>query len=92
LQLERGKLYCTKVDERVNELSLGMEEYLKSLVPAEETENSAALVGPSDISVKQLKLLPVVDQVRNLLREGTFEGRCTAVVTSCMKLNCACKI
>lgn len=73
LQLERGKLYCTRVDERVNELSLGVEEYLKYLVPVEETENSAALAGPSDMSLSRLKLLPVVDQVRNLLREGTLE-------------------
>jgi hypothetical protein len=78
LQLERGKLYCTSIDERVNELSLGVEEYLKYLVPAEETENSAALAGSSDISLSRLKLLPVVDQVRNLLKEGMFEIRCTA--------------
>jgi hypothetical protein len=73
LQLERGKLYCTKIDERLNELSLGVEEYLKYLVSVEETEESAALAGPSNTSLSQLKLLPVVDQVRNLLREGTLE-------------------
>jgi hypothetical protein len=78
LQLERGKLYCTKIDERVNELSLGVEEYLKYLVPVEEMENSAALAGPSDISLSHLKLLPIVDQVRNLLKEGMFEIWCTA--------------
>ncbi|PNF16672.1 hypothetical protein B7P43_G05410 [Cryptotermes secundus] len=69
-ELERGKLYCTKVDERVNELSLGVEEYLKYLVPIEETENPSALAGRSDMSLSHLKLLPVVDQVRNLLREA----------------------
>jgi hypothetical protein len=73
LQLERGKLYCTKIDERVNELSLGVDEYLKYLVPVEEPESLAALSGPADISLKELKLLPVVDQVRKLLREGTLD-------------------
>jgi hypothetical protein len=70
LQLERGKLYCTKVDERVSELNLAVDEYLKYLVPMEEPESLAALAGRAEMSLKELKLLPVVDQVRNLLREG----------------------
>jgi len=68
LQLERGKLYCTRVDERVNELSLGVKEYMKNLVPEEEMEQAAA---SSDfVSHSSLMQLPVVDQVRTLLREG----------------------
>jgi hypothetical protein len=71
LQLERGKLYCTRVDERVNELSLGVKEYMKSLVPEEDTEEAAA---SSDVmSRSTLTQLPAVDQVRTLLREGRVE-------------------
>jgi hypothetical protein len=85
LQLERGKLYCTKVDERVNELSLAVDEYLKYLVPEEEPESLAALPGCAEMSLKELKLLPVVDQVRNLLREGKFS--CTEAACS-TELHC----
>ena len=68
LQLERGKLYCTRVDERANELSLGVKEYMKNLVPVEEMEQEAA---SSDVmSRSSLTQLPIVDQVRTLLREG----------------------
>jgi hypothetical protein len=68
LQLERGKLYCTRVDERVNELSLGAKEYMKNLVPVEEMEQAAA---SSDVmSRSSMTQLPAVDQVRTLLREG----------------------
>jgi hypothetical protein len=68
LQLERGKLYCTRVDERVNELSLGVNEYMKNLVPVEEMEQAAA---SSDfMSRSSLTQLPIVDQVRTLLKEG----------------------
>ena len=61
-------MYCTKVDERVNELSIGVKEYMKNLVPVEEMEQGAA---SSDvISHSSLTQLLVVDQVRTLLREG----------------------
>lgn len=76
LQLERGKLYCAKADERVNELSLGVKEYMKYLVPTEETMDTAVLSPSSNvISLSSLRLLPVVDQVRSLLKDGTFEMR-----------------
>ena len=68
LQLERGKLYCTRVEERANELSLGVKEYMKNLVPVEETEQ--ADTSSDFLSHTSLKQLPVVDQVRTLLREG----------------------
>jgi hypothetical protein len=71
LQLERGKLYCTKVDERVNELSLGVKEYMKNLVPAEDMEQEAA---SSDVmSRSTLIQMPAVDHVRALLREGRIK-------------------
>jgi hypothetical protein len=66
-------LYCTKVDERVNELSLGVTEYMKYLVPVEEMELAAA---SSDImSRSSLTQLPAVEQVRTLLREGMLRMR-----------------
>jgi len=68
LQLERGKLYCTKVDERVNELSLGVKEYMKNLVPVEEMEQ--ADVSSDFVSHSSLTQMPAVDKVRTLLREG----------------------
>jgi hypothetical protein len=71
LQLERQKLYCVKADERVNELSLGVNEYLKYLVPLEEIADSVeSSQSPNIISLSSLKLLPLVDQVRSLLRDG----------------------
>ena len=71
LQLERGKLYCTRVDERVNELSLGVKEYMDSLVPAEEMEHADV---PSDVTSRSsLTQLPAVDQVRTLLKEGMLK-------------------
>jgi hypothetical protein len=74
--LERGKLYCVKADERVNELSLGMNEYLKYLVPGEEAADSVvSSQSPDIISLSSLKLLPLVDQVRSLLRDGRLEVR-----------------
>jgi hypothetical protein len=52
----------------VNELSLGVKEYMKNLVPVEEMEQAAAL---SDVmSRSSLAQLSAVDQVRTLLREG----------------------
>ena len=61
-------MYCTRVDERANELSLGVKEYMKNLVPVEEMEQEAA---SSDVmSRSSLTQLPIVDQVRTLLREG----------------------
>jgi hypothetical protein len=71
LQLERGKLYCSRVDERVNELSLGVKEYMKNLVPAEDVEQVAA---SSDVmSHSTLIQMPAVDHVRILLREGRMK-------------------
>jgi len=52
----------------VNELSLGVNEYMKNLVPVEEMEQAAA---SSDVmSRSSLTQLSAVDQVRTLLREG----------------------
>jgi DNA-directed RNA polymerase-3 subunit RPC5 len=67
-ELERGKLYCTKVDERVNELSLGVKEYMKNLVPVEEMEQ--ADVSSDFVSHSSLTQMPAVDKVRTLLREA----------------------
>lgn len=58
-------MYCTRVDERVNELSLGVKEYMKNLVPMEETEETTDVTSRSSLTQ-----LSAVDQVRTLLREG----------------------
>jgi hypothetical protein len=74
LQLERQKLYCVKTDEQVSELSLGVNEYLKYLLPLDGTADPVvSSQSPDGISRSSLKLLPLVDQVRSLLRDGTLE-------------------
>ncbi|XP_069692182.1 DNA-directed RNA polymerase III subunit RPC5 [Periplaneta americana] len=70
-ELERGKLYCTKPEERVNELSLGVKEYMKYLIPKEEeSEESKPSEASAVISLNSLKQLPIVDQVKILFREA----------------------
>jgi hypothetical protein len=49
----------------VNELSLGVKEYMKNLVPMEETEETTDVTSRSSLTQ-----LSAVDQVRTLLREG----------------------
>lgn len=54
-----------------------MNEYLKYLVPAEETSSDSVVSSQSAnvISRSSLKLLSLVDQVRCLLRDGMLELR-----------------
>jgi hypothetical protein len=64
----------------VNELSLGVKEYMKDLLPVEEVEHAAA---SSDVmSRSSLSMLPAVDQVRTLLREGMLKMREETVTCS----------
>ena len=64
-ELERGKLYCMKVEEKVEELNLSSNEYMKNLFTM-DVDSAVTDV----VSLNSLKLLPLVEQVRTLLREG----------------------
>ncbi|KAJ9580202.1 hypothetical protein L9F63_004145, partial [Diploptera punctata] len=64
-ELERGKLYCVKTDDKVDELNLTTSDYMKYLITTDDTDDSKCDV----VSLKSLKLLPLVEQVRTLLKE-----------------------
>ncbi|XP_063240681.1 DNA-directed RNA polymerase III subunit RPC5 [Bacillus rossius redtenbacheri] len=70
-EMERSKLYCPATHEQLTELSLSPAEYLAALLPrGAEEEEAAAAPGARPSSLKDLRRLPLVDQVKAVLREA----------------------
>nr|CAD7426700.1 unnamed protein product [Timema monikensis] len=65
----KSKLYCSKTMEKVSELSVSSDDYLKTLLP-EDLEDDSVKTSTYSVPLKNLRLLPLVDQVKLLLKEA----------------------
>nr|CAD7409402.1 unnamed protein product [Timema poppensis] len=65
----KSKLYCSKTTENVSELSVSSDDYLKTLLP-EDLEDDSVKTSTYSVPLKNLRLLPLVDQVKLLLKEA----------------------
>nr|CAD7260962.1 unnamed protein product [Timema shepardi] len=65
----KSKLYCSKTTEKVCELSVSSDDYLKTLLP-EDLEDDSVKTSTYSVPLKNLRLLPLVDQVKLLLKEA----------------------
>ncbi|XP_067005407.2 DNA-directed RNA polymerase III subunit RPC5 isoform X2 [Anabrus simplex] len=63
---ERGKLYCSQQDERPSELTLNKEQYMDVLI----TQHADVASSSNIIPLSRLRLLPLLDQVKQLLVEA----------------------
>nr|CAD7458170.1 unnamed protein product [Timema tahoe] len=65
----KSKLYCSKTTEKVSELNVSSDDYLKTLLP-EDLEDDSVKTSTYSVPLKNLRLLPLVDQVKLLLKEA----------------------
>lgn len=62
---ERNKLYCPQLTEKVADLNLNCEDYLKYLIDPEAVDEST-----SGASKRCLKSMNLADQIRTILKEA----------------------
>jgi len=67
-QLEKRRLFSSKPDETINNVTLPRKEYLDSLIgPCPESEDVRKQLAPDCLSMFQISQLPLSDQVKHLL-------------------------
>lgn len=67
-------MYCSSTDESVNTLKLSRNEYLKLLAPPMKADQYAvASILNHGTSLAYIRTLPLLDQIRILMKEGTTE-------------------
>lgn len=71
-QLERQKLFSATNESTGHALSLTSSEYIETLIPAERDYSNTDSISltPNIISMKNLKTLPLPDQIMNILKDG----------------------
>lgn len=68
----RLDMFCSSTDESVNNLKLTRAEYLKLLAPPMKTEQYAAACEYNHgTSLGYIRTLPLLDQIRILMKDGT---------------------
>ena len=73
LQLTRLELFCSSTDESVNNLKLSPNEYLKVLAPPMKDEEYMSRNNSNHTtSLAYIRTLPLLDQIRILMKDGTF--------------------
>lgn len=67
------KLISLEEDDIGHALQLTKSEYLRTLIPSEDiVENEPSSLPSHILSLNSLKTLPLVDQCKLLLKDGTF--------------------